>query len=67
MFMNWTSEPLQPWQPPQSFPLSSFSRFGRRMALWCTSIGVFFFGIASLFIFDYLSFMITRFFLVMVS
>uniref|UniRef100_A0A8C6IEE6 Solute carrier family 22 (organic cation transporter), member 16 n=1 Tax=Mus spicilegus TaxID=10103 RepID=A0A8C6IEE6_MUSSI len=42
-------------------------RFGRRMALWCTSIGVFFFGIASLFIFDYLSFMITRFFLVMAS
>ncbi|XP_021061295.1 solute carrier family 22 member 16 [Mus pahari] len=41
--------------------------FGRRVALWCTSIGVFFFGIASLFIFDYLSFMISRFFLVMAA
>ncbi|XP_031203348.1 solute carrier family 22 member 16 isoform X4 [Mastomys coucha] len=39
-------------------------RFGRRLALWCTSIGVFFFGIASLFIFDYFSFMVVRFFLV---
>ncbi|XP_028624930.1 solute carrier family 22 member 16 [Grammomys surdaster] len=42
-------------------------RFGRRVVLWCTSIGVFFFGIASIVMFDYLSFMTTRFFLVMAS
>ncbi|XP_052019053.1 solute carrier family 22 member 16 [Apodemus sylvaticus] len=42
-------------------------RFGRRVALWCTSIGVFFFGIASIFIFDYFSFLAARFFLVMAA
>ncbi|EDL87849.1 rCG19994 [Rattus norvegicus] len=42
-------------------------RFGRRVALWCTTIGVFFFGIGSIFIFDYFSFMAARFFLVMTS
>nr|XP_034380533.1 solute carrier family 22 member 16 [Arvicanthis niloticus] len=42
-------------------------RFGRRVALWCTSINVFFFGIASIFMLDYLSFMATRFFLMMAS
>ncbi|XP_038196771.2 solute carrier family 22 member 16 [Arvicola amphibius] len=42
-------------------------RFGRRMSLWCTSIGVFFFGIASIFIFDYFSFMAVRFFLTMAA
>ncbi|CAO2627928.1 Solute carrier family 22 member 16 [Lemmus lemmus] len=42
-------------------------RFGRRMVLWGTSIGVFFFGIASIFIFDYFSFMAVRFFLTMAA
>uniref|UniRef100_A0A8C2LSU6 Solute carrier family 22 (organic cation transporter), member 16 n=1 Tax=Cricetulus griseus TaxID=10029 RepID=A0A8C2LSU6_CRIGR len=41
--------------------------FGRRVALWCTGIGVFLFGIASIFIFDYFSFMVIRFFLAMAA
>ncbi|KAL1770424.1 solute carrier family 22 member 16 [Sigmodon hispidus] len=42
-------------------------RFGRRVALWCTSSGVFFFGIASVYIFDYFSFMASRFLLAMAA
>nr|XP_048281397.1 solute carrier family 22 member 16 isoform X2 [Myodes glareolus] len=41
--------------------------FGRRVVLWSTSICVFFFGIASIFIFDYFSFMAVRFFLTMAT
>uniref|UniRef100_A0A8D2CX45 Solute carrier family 22 member 16 n=1 Tax=Sciurus vulgaris TaxID=55149 RepID=A0A8D2CX45_SCIVU len=38
-------------------------RIGRRMVLWCTSIGVFLFGITSVFTFDYYSFLASRFLL----
>ncbi|XP_041509537.1 solute carrier family 22 member 16 [Microtus oregoni] len=40
-------------------------RFGRRTVLWSTSIAVFFFGTASIFILDYFSFMAVRFLLTM--
>ncbi|XP_015352844.1 solute carrier family 22 member 16 [Marmota marmota marmota] len=38
-------------------------RLGRRMVLWCTSTGIFLFGIMSVFTFDYYSFVIARFLL----
>ncbi|XP_032340586.1 solute carrier family 22 member 16 [Camelus ferus] len=38
-------------------------RAGRRLVLWSTSIGIFLFGVAAAFTFDYYSFMITRFLL----
>ncbi|XP_041581740.1 solute carrier family 22 member 16 isoform X1 [Vulpes lagopus] len=40
-------------------------RKGRRLVLWSTSAGIFFFGIAAAFSFDYYSFMIARFLLAM--
>ncbi|XP_021549025.1 solute carrier family 22 member 16 [Neomonachus schauinslandi] len=40
-------------------------RLGRRLVLWSTSIGVFFFGIAAAFSSDYYGFMIARFLLAM--
>ncbi|XP_077758889.1 solute carrier family 22 member 16 isoform X1 [Canis aureus] len=40
-------------------------RIGRRLVLWSTSAGIFFFGIAAAFSFDYYSFMIARFLLAM--
>ncbi|XP_051020021.1 solute carrier family 22 member 16 [Acomys russatus] len=42
-------------------------RYGRRVVLWCTSLCVFLFGIASVFMFDYFSFMAARFFLAMAA
>ncbi|XP_077015408.1 solute carrier family 22 member 16 [Tamandua tetradactyla] len=42
-------------------------RVGRRLILWCTSIGQLLFGIAVAFMFDYYSFMVTRFLLAMVA
>nr|XP_058939585.1 solute carrier family 22 member 16 isoform X2 [Kogia breviceps] len=38
-------------------------RAGRRLVLWATSTGVFLFGIAAAFTFDYYSFIVTRFLL----
>ncbi|XP_077911001.1 solute carrier family 22 member 16 isoform X2 [Halichoerus grypus] len=40
-------------------------RLGRRLVLWSTSAGIFFFGIAAAFSSDYYSFMIARFLLAM--
>nr|XP_055186542.1 solute carrier family 22 member 16 isoform X3 [Nyctereutes procyonoides] len=40
-------------------------RIGRRLVLWSTSAGIFFFGIAAAFSFDYYSFMVARFLLAM--
>ncbi|XP_037699481.1 solute carrier family 22 member 16 [Choloepus didactylus] len=42
-------------------------RIGRRLILWCTSIGQLLFGIAVAFTLDYYSFMVTRFLLAMVA
>lgn len=42
-------------------------RIGRRLVLWSTSIGMYFFGIAAAFTLDYYSFMLTRFLLAIVS
>nr|KAF6508025.1 solute carrier family 22 member 16 [Rousettus aegyptiacus] len=42
-------------------------RVGRRLVMWSTSIGMYFFGIAVAFTFDFYSFIITRFLLAVVS
>ncbi|XP_023601102.1 solute carrier family 22 member 16 [Myotis lucifugus] len=42
-------------------------RIGRRLVLWSTSIGMYFFGIAAAFTLDYYSFMLARFLLAIVS
>ncbi|XP_014636534.1 PREDICTED: solute carrier family 22 member 16 [Ceratotherium simum simum] len=42
-------------------------RIGRRLVLWSTSIGMFFFGVAAGFTFDYYSFVVARFLLAMAA
>ncbi|KAK1338113.1 hypothetical protein QTO34_001223 [Cnephaeus nilssonii] len=42
-------------------------RVGRRLVLWSTSIGMYFFGIAAAFSLDYYSFMLARFLLAIVA